>query len=327
MNILPIKFNILPLTDDRIFKLILTAPDARLALMDLISVIILKPVTNINILNIELPIFYTQEKAERLDINCEINNNSQVNIEMQANYIKEKDKKGKKNFKGKYLYYAFDLYSSQDSKGKQYDELMKTYQIIFCSYTIFPEEKEFIHPISMRHDKSHRLFSDAMNIVIIELSKLRNILKKSVSEMTDLEKWLIFLRYANNPKYRSIIKDIIESKGEIKLVNELLMEVSQDKKERSIFRSRKKFQTDFESNIRTAEKIGMQKSDKKWQGIVANSAKLIANKDVLLADKDALLADKNVLLADKDTLLADKAALLADKDAMISKLRAQLALQ
>jgi hypothetical protein len=44
MGLLPLDADILPPSDDRIFKLILTSPDAKPVLTDLISSIIRRPV-------------------------------------------------------------------------------------------------------------------------------------------------------------------------------------------------------------------------------------------------------------------------------------------
>ncbi len=57
----------------------------------------------------------------------------------------------------------------------------------------------------MRHDKNNELLSDAIQIVYVELSKLHEIMKKSVYDMTDLEKWAIFFQYANEPTYRDTV--------------------------------------------------------------------------------------------------------------------------
>jgi hypothetical protein len=56
MGILPIDFEVLPPSDDRIFKLLLTSPEAEPALMDLISAIIRRPVVGVIVRNNELPI-------------------------------------------------------------------------------------------------------------------------------------------------------------------------------------------------------------------------------------------------------------------------------
>jgi len=151
MGILPIDADILPPSDDRVFKLILTSPEGKLALMDLITATIKRSVVNVVIRNNEIPPSDTDEKAERLDLNCTIDDGSQVDMEMEASYIEELGD-NHENLKGKGVYYVCDLHSSQSSKGKRYDELARTYQITFCSYTVFPGTSDYVNSFSMRHD-------------------------------------------------------------------------------------------------------------------------------------------------------------------------------
>ena len=104
----------------------------------------------------------------------------------------------------------------------------------------------------------------------MELSKLKNILKKSVDEMSDLEKWAVFFRYADIPTQRETVNKIIESKGELQMAGNLLMSISQDEQERAVFRSRRMFQTDLQSDMATAEDRGEKR------GRVATARNLLA---------------------------------------------------
>ncbi|MCL1852126.1 MAG: Rpn family recombination-promoting nuclease/putative transposase [Peptococcaceae bacterium] len=253
MPILPMDIDILPPSDDRVFKLLLVSPEAKPALIDLISVLINLPVTDVVIRNNELPLGDSQEKAERLDLNCVTDNNIQVDVEMQASHIKEL-LGGHENLFGKSIYYLCDLHSSQSSIGKSYDELARTYQITFCMYPLFPERKGFINSFSMRHDTDNGLLHDAIHAVFVELSKLDEVLKKPVDEMTDLEKWAVFFRYANVPEYREVANKVIESKEVLKMAGTLLTGISKDERERAIFRSRRMYQSDQDSNMATTRK-------------------------------------------------------------------------
>jgi hypothetical protein len=66
----------------------------------------------------------------------------------------------------------------------------------------------------MRHDVTNDLLSDAIHVIYVELSKLGGIMRKSVDDMTDLEKWVLFLQYANIPEYRETVNvnKVIESR-------------------------------------------------------------------------------------------------------------------
>ena len=257
MGLLPMEADILPPSDDRVFKLILTNQEAKPVLIDLISSIIKRPVVDVEVRNNEIPPNDTQEKAERLDVNCRIDDGSQIDLEMQASRIQEESDGKHQNLKGKSIYYLCDLHSSQPSKGvRRYDRLARTYQVTFCSYTVFPERTDYVNSFSLRHDEDNELLSDAIQVVYVELSKLQEIMEKSVDDMTDLEKWAVFFQYASEPTYRETVNEVIASKEVLQMAGNLLMSISQDERERAVFRSRRMYQTDMQSNLATAEDRG-----------------------------------------------------------------------
>ena len=264
MGLLPMDAEILPPSDDRIFKVILTSPEAGPVLMDLIASIIGRPVIDVVVRNTELPIGDIEEKAERFDVNCQIDDGSQIDLEMMASRIEEDADGEHRNLKGKGVYYLCDLHSSQPAKGlRRYDKLARTYQVTFCSYTVFTRRTSYVNSFSLRHDGDNELLTDAIRVIYVELSKLNDILKKSVDAMTDLEKWAVFFQYANQPKYRETVNQVIESKEVLQMAGNLLMSVSKDEKERAVFRSRRMYQTDLASNLATAEDRGMQRGVQK----------------------------------------------------------------
>ena len=257
MGLLPMGADILPPSDDRVFKLILTDPKAKPGLIKLISAIIGRNVVDVTLYPNEPPAGSVHEKAERLDINCKIDDGSQVNLEMQATRLQEDADGQHKNLKGKGVYYLTDLHSSQPSKGLQrYDHLPRTYQITFCSYTVFANQPDYVNSFSLRNDRTGELLCDAIQIVFVELSKLKDILDKPVDELTVLDKWSLFLQYAPDQKHRGKVNEIIESEEVLQMAGNLLMSISQDERERAIFRSRRKFQTDLQSDLATAEDRG-----------------------------------------------------------------------
>ena len=284
MGLLPMDSDLLPPSNDRVFKLILASPNAKPALMDLISAIIKRPVVDVTVRNNELPAGDSQKKAERLDVNCRIDDGTQVDLEIQASHLEEDAGGEHKNLKGKSIYYLCDLHASQPSIGIRYDRLVRTYQVTFCSYTVFPKRKEYMNSFSLRHDEDNELLSDAIGVIYVELSKLGEIMKKPVNAMTELEKWSVFLEYADKPSQRARVNKIIETKEALQMAGDLLMSISQDERERAIYRSQRMFETDMASNIATAEDRGrregeakgMEKEREKWQGVVADKDAEIA---------------------------------------------------
>ena len=253
--------DILPPSDDRVFKLILTHPEAKQALMNLISSVIGRTVVDVILLPNELAPGDTEEKAERLDVNCKIDDGSQINLEMQASHMIEDLDGQHRNLKGKSVYYLTDLHSSQPAKGlRRYDRLARSYQITFCSYTIFPNTQDYMNSFSLRHDTTGELLSDAISLTFVELSKLSEVVKKPVCDMTDLDKWSVFLQYAPDLEHREIVNKVIESEEVLQVAGDLLMNISKNERERAIYRSRRKFQTDLQSDLATAEDRGRRQS-------------------------------------------------------------------
>jgi len=197
-------------------------------------------------------------------VNCRIDDGSQIDLEMQASFIQEDYSGGEyKNLKGKSIYYLCDLHSSQPSKGIAYDKLVRTYHVTFCAYTVFPHRKAYANTFSLRHDEDNELLSDAIGVIYVELSKLNEILKKPLDEMTELEKWSVFLEYADKPSQRERVNKIIESKEALQMAGDLLMNISRDENERAKYLSQKKWQTDMDSNLATVERRGRR------EGIIA----------------------------------------------------------
>jgi predicted transposase/invertase (TIGR01784 family) len=89
--------------------------------------------------------------------------------------------------------------------------------------------------------------------------------------MTDLEKWAVFLQYANIPEHRVTVNKIIESKEALQMAGNLLMSVSQNEREQAVFRSRRMYQSDMDSNYATVLEVG------KREGRAEVARKMIAN--------------------------------------------------
>ena len=135
---------------------------------------------------------------------------------------------------------------------------------------MFPERLGYVNSYSLRHDEDNELLSDAIHVVYVELSKLQEIMKKSVDDMTDLEKWAVFFQYASEPTYRETVNEVIASKEVLQMAGSRLMSISQDERERAVFRSRRMYQTDLQSDLATAEDRGRR------QGILTIAKNLLA---------------------------------------------------
>jgi len=120
---------------------------------------------------------------------------------------------------------------------------------------------------------------------VVELTKLNEVLKKPVEEMTDMERFSVFLRYAEHPDYREVVNKVIESREGLAVAGEMLMSISKDERERAIFRNRRIALADQESNMITAVRNAKTEEREKWQGVVADKNAEIARLRAMLDEK------------------------------------------
>jgi len=161
-------------------------------------------------------------------------------------------------------------YSGQLGRGIRYDNLLRSFQITFCGYTVFPEQEEFISRFSFRNEKGEEL-SNAVGIVFIELSKLSDIIKKPVEDMTGEEQWSIFFAYGGDKKHADLINKLCETRSGIKMAEEILSSISRDERERALFRSRRKFQMDMEHSRVVAMDEGREEGQKEAVSRIAKN--------------------------------------------------------
>ena len=239
---------LLPPSEDGVFKTLMTHPEAKPVLRDVVESYLCFPVTTVNVRNVELPISDINEKRERFDVNCTVNDGSQLDVEMQADpMVGDSLRTSHKIVKARAIYHLCDLHSGQDGRSIRYDQLLRSYQMTLCGYTVYPTRKEFIRRFSFRDETGEEL-SDAVGIILVELTKLGDVIKKPVETMTGEEIWSAFFAYASDPKYRELIHKLIKVRREIKMASELLQSISKDEIERAHFRSRRMFRMDIEHN-------------------------------------------------------------------------------
>ena len=275
MGLIPKDAVVLPPYDDRLFKVIMTKPEAESVLKFVSSGIIERHVENVKVRGTEPPISNVKEKAQRFDVNCliidDLHNKLQAEIEMQACRMHEVAGSGNEILRARSIYNLCDLHAAQDARGVEYDLLKRTYQVMFCAFPVFKGHSELIYRFSMRHDTGNWLLHNAIQSVFVDLTKLNDVIKKPTEQMTDMEMFSVFLQYADNPDYRDIVNKVIEIKEEISVAAEVLMSVSKDENEWAILRSRRIAEKDYESNILTAKRVGRTEGRKEERFAIARN--------------------------------------------------------
>ena len=238
---------ILPAYDDGIFKSIFTRNESKYYLADIISSFIGTTVTGVTINSNEVPIKHKDAKRSVFDVSCTAaDGKSQFVVEMQADPMKY-DSAGNEhlNIRHRSIYYLTSLHANLSGRGAMYSNFAKSYQITVCNYSPFRESHRLLEEFLMRNSRGV-ILADAIRAIFVDLSLIGEIIKKNPLDMTAAEKWSVFIAKANDPEYQKLIGDIIKSKEEIAMAQEVLASISTDADERARYISQRMLEQDME---------------------------------------------------------------------------------
>ena len=141
--------------------------------------------THVKLLDKELIPEYLLGKAARLDILAKTTGGILINIEVQI--VDEYD------IEQRILYYWARLYSEQLNKGKKHRELKKTISIVVMDFDWFKDDDRYYRSFQIRDTQTNELFSDLLEIHILEVKKLKEITMPPKDKLIDWLGWFIFL--------------------------------------------------------------------------------------------------------------------------------------
>lgn len=261
MNTAKKQVELLPLTNDFVFKRVFTKDGNEHLLKSFLSAILNIEIQEIEIKNPEMTKDSKESKLEILDIRAKINNDTLINIEMQVRDYKDMDKRS--------MAYTTKVYSDQLQVGDAYKNTCKTISINILNFNFY--NRNTYHSISrmkfeniekekyidMGYEKDEEYATKDIEIHYIELPKF---IKKNPGVGSKLEQWL-WLICGKGEK-----SEMAKKKNEnVKKASEVLEQISQDEKERMHFLSRVIRQMDEQSLYHSAIEEGLK--DGKEQGM------------------------------------------------------------
>jgi predicted transposase/invertase (TIGR01784 family) len=259
---------ILPFKDDYIFKSLLTNHDTGLIRNSMISAFTgLKIVSSEIAENEPAAENVLLEKPVRFDVNCVTDDGTKVQIEMQAHRMpRDNSANGHKNLRVRSLYYMGKLFTGQCAEI--YSDMNKAIQIMICDFPVFEDER-FIHKFYYKDNDT--MLSDYCSIIYVELPKIKKSLSKPVDEMTDDERWAVFIEFANESNFKEKAVEF-ESRKEFKQAMESLSKVTQSERDYNYYMSRLKYEMDTAQERHDLMEEGMERGIQKGIQIGANNA-------------------------------------------------------
>ncbi|MDR1540780.1 MAG: Rpn family recombination-promoting nuclease/putative transposase [Clostridiales bacterium] len=250
---------------------------------DVIASFLELPVISAQVIGNELPISGKDDKRLRFDVKCklvvpataamggkiyEMQRRSQATVEMMAHAIPHDTlEAGCVELKKRSIFDIAMLHSAQKSKGVDYIDLIDSYQIVVCDFTVFPDDPDFINFFGFMNKKKHFILSEAVCLVFVELTKLGATMGKPVSEMSGAEMWALFFKLGGSPLHADLLDRLAKSKEEINVAVELLSNISKDEHQRAVYCSRLKNRMSIQSDLKMATKVGIEQGIEQGIGL------------------------------------------------------------
>ena len=185
------NFELLPLTDDYIFKRVFAYKGNESVLKDFLEALLKIEIKGIKITNPEIIPYEKGEKRGLLDIKAEINDGTMLDVEMQM--------KNERNTEERATEYMGKMISEQLQVGEDYQNLKKSIVIFITNYNFLKRnsyhsvgrmkfdktiEDEYVN---MGYDEEDEVASKYIEVHYIELPKFK---KKELSKFTKLDQWM-----------------------------------------------------------------------------------------------------------------------------------------
>jgi predicted transposase/invertase (TIGR01784 family) len=188
------------------------------------------------VINAEIPVDDKRQKKSVFDIRVVFKNGEQAIVEMEFS--------PKDDFKKRSLYLISKAYASQPLSGGMYRDLKKRYIVCVNNFTLFPNKEIYFDDYLFR-DKQGVPLTDDQTIIFIELSKIDGLLDVPVDDLSDVDMWAIFLRYASEKSKRDVINQILNRKEGIHMAAQILETISKDERERMIYEDQLIYEADL----------------------------------------------------------------------------------
>jgi predicted transposase/invertase (TIGR01784 family) len=275
--------DIVDICRDNVFKAVFTknVPESKAALSKLVSALIGREVSIIEILANEPPPESTGDRQIRYDINCRAADGELLDVEMSLNPSQYEPVRLE--------FHTAKLFSGQNIRGadKTFDHLKRAYQITILVKEKFFRDEDFYHVFEYYDPVRGVSLDGRSRIITLELEKFEKIAEKPTVEMSIQEQWSFFFRYLTDRGKRGKINEIIENAEGIAMASEVVMTISRDEHERARLLNQEKSELDYQSRMAEAVMIGEARGEDKGIKTIVNLLKSGKTPEEIIAEYDS----------------------------------------
>ena len=253
------EVDMLPLSNDYVFKRIFGKGGNEKILKSLLEAILRIEIQKIEIKNPEIPKETIDEKLSILDIKAEINDNTIIDIELQVGNTTAIERR--------LIVYNAKLIAGEIKVSEKYQKAKDTIVICIINDNVVKrnaylslamlkyEETEEIRYVNMEYEKEEEYLTEMVKYYIIELPKF----KKKKPKVADLlEKWLYVIGGD-----RKMMEECKKENEEIKEAVEQLTQMSADEYERELYEIRERSRLTYNTEMYEARRQGLVEGEVK----------------------------------------------------------------
>ncbi len=252
------EVEMLPLSNDYVFKRIFGKGGNEKILKSLLEAILKINIQKIEVKNPEIPKETIDEKLSILDIKAEINENTMIDIEMQVGNTTAIDRR--------LVVYNAKLIAGEIKVSEKYQTAKDTIVICIINDNVVErnaylslamlkyEKTEEIRYVNMGYEKEEEYLTDMVKYYIIELPKFKTK-KPKVADL--LEKWLYVI--GGDQK---MMEECKKENGEMKEAIEQLEQMSADEYERELYEIRERSRLTYNTEMYEARRKGLEEGKK-----------------------------------------------------------------
>ena len=252
------------------------------ALQSFLSSVLGRKIKNVKLTANEPVVDMEDQMQMSFDVSVVFDNGEKASIEMQGrsqNY----------NYETRSEIQVARLLNNNAKKSEEWKS-EKVYQISVLDFHLPEHDKNEITWYNMR-DESGQVLSGHLNVIFIDLLVIKKLIGKPVEELTALQKWGLYLSYADDERYTDYIKKLTNSEEGIMEADLIIGKMSEDDanwfRQNSIDIARR----DRNTIIHNAEQLGLQRGLQK--GI-----KKGIKKGIIQGEQQKAIEDAKKLLAD-----------------------------
>ncbi|RDB35435.1 MAG: Rpn family recombination-promoting nuclease/putative transposase [Spirobacillus cienkowskii] len=201
-----------------------------------------KLVKSVTFLNTELSKDIANGKECILDVRAELDDGSQINIEVQVTPQKHYIKRN--------LFYWSRLYVEQISLGEHYKGLKRCVCINLINFDLFPENNSYHRMLSGLDVDTHEVLAPDLEIHYLIIPKMPKGMYNG--SMTRLEKWLLFFQAPE----KKVLEELAMQDRLFEQAKETLYFLSHNPAERVAYTQRLKYLLDTISQLDDAKTEG-----------------------------------------------------------------------